>query len=77
MTKLMDDLEVFNTEDLSKMLGVHKVTVHRWFRSGRLQGSKVGKWWTTTGESLRAFLQDGTGAPVSQYLRQPRKLFGL
>jgi excisionase family DNA binding protein len=44
-TPSVNDMTEFSTGELAVMLGVHRTTVLRMAKSGRIHGSKVGNHW--------------------------------
>lgn len=36
------DLQIFKTEDLAELFGVHKWTIYRWIKNGTLSLPKIG-----------------------------------
>lgn len=39
---LNTDLQIFKTEDLAKLFGVHKWTIYRWRKNGILPLTRIG-----------------------------------
>ena len=39
---LKDELQVYRTEEIAEVLGLHSETIRRWIRDGRLKAKKVG-----------------------------------
>jgi len=55
MMKKLGDLELFDVEDLAKILDIQKLTIRRMLKSGKLKGRKLAKKWYVTGEALREY----------------------
>lgn len=55
MTKIQD-IKVYDLEELSKLLKIHIVTLRRYIREGKLKAVKLGKAYRVTDENLKAFL---------------------
>lgn len=50
---------MMSTQEISKYLGVHEMTVYRWLKKGVLPGFKVGGRWRSKKEVLDSFLLRG------------------
>lgn len=55
--KKIGDLKLYSVDDLSEMLGVSKMTLRSYLRTGKLKGRKLGVRWFITEESLRSYFQ--------------------
>lgn len=53
----LGNLTLFDVRELSKKFGITPVTVRILFRTGKLQGRKIGKRWYLTEESLRDYFE--------------------
>lgn len=49
--------EVFSTDEVAEMLKVHRVTVWRWCKSGKLPAVQVGQQWRIRARDLQAFIE--------------------
>lgn len=47
---------MMSTQEISKYLGVHEMTVYRWLKKGVLPGFKIGGRWRSKKEVLDNFL---------------------
>ncbi|MCA9397139.1 MAG: helix-turn-helix domain-containing protein [Candidatus Omnitrophica bacterium] len=54
-----DRSPMMSTQEISKYLGVHEMTVYRWLKKGVLPGFKVGGRWRSKKEVLDQFLMRG------------------
>ena len=54
--------EVFTTDEVAEMLKVHRVTVWRWCKSGKLPAIQVGQRWRIRASDLQAFIKARTNA---------------
>ncbi len=50
---------MMSTQEISKYLGVHEMTVYRWLKKGVLPGFKVGGRWRSKKDVLDSFLMSG------------------
>lgn len=50
---------MMSTQEISKYLGVHEMTVYRWLKKGVLPGFKVGGRWRSKKDVLDTFLMNG------------------
>ena len=50
--------EIMTTQEISKYLGVHEMTVYRWLKKGVLPGFKIGGRWRSKKDVLDAYLLD-------------------
>lgn len=54
-------MEKFYTpEQVSKLLQLKAVTVHRWLRDGRLKGFRLGRLWRISRSQLEEFLDSNS-----------------
>lgn len=56
---------MMSTQEISKYLGVHEMTVYRWLKKGVLPGFKVGGRWRSKKEVLDGFLMNGLNVKAS------------
>jgi len=54
----LGSLTLFDVRELSKKFGLNPVTIRILFRTGKLQGRKVGKRWYLTEEALRDYFKE-------------------
>jgi len=52
--------ELFTTDEVAEMLKVHRVTVWRWCKSGKLPAIQVGQQWRIRASDLQAFIEART-----------------
>jgi excisionase family DNA binding protein len=52
-----NEKEWWNTKEVADYLGLERITVHRWCRSGYLKGLKVGKCWRIHRQALEDLLK--------------------
>ena len=58
MTKNLDDTNLLNPQEVSRILGVHQKTVHAWLRSGKLEGVKISyRAWRISKTALDQFIE--------------------
>ncbi len=50
---------MMSTQEISKYLGVHEMTVYRWLKKGVLPGFKIGGRWRSKKDVLDTFLMNG------------------
>ena len=50
---------MMSTQEISKYLGVHEMTVYRWLKKGVLPGFKIGGRWRSKKDVLDNFLMHG------------------
>jgi len=50
---------MMTTQDISRYLGVHEMTVYRWLKKGVLPGFKIGGRWRSKKDVLDDFLMSG------------------
>lgn len=60
-----DRSPMMSTQEISKYLGVHEMTVYRWLKKGVLPGFKVGGRWRSKKEVLDQFLMRGMNVKYS------------
>lgn len=53
------EIELLGVEDIAKELDVHRVTIRRYIRSGKLRARKIGKCWYISKERFREFVNGG------------------
>ena len=58
-TSKSEPTPMMTTQDISKYLGVHEMTVYRWLKKGVLPGFKVGGRWRSKRDVLDNFLMSG------------------
>ena len=63
------DMELYDVEELSKLLDVQEKTIRPYLRQGKLQGRKMARKWYVTADSLKAYFQQ----PEQQARQQTRK----
>ena len=56
---------MMSTQEISKYLGVHEMTVYRWLKKGVLPGFKVGGRWRSKKDVLDTFLMSGLNVKQS------------
>ena len=56
---------MMSTQEISKYLGVHEMTVYRWLKKGVLPGFKVGGRWRSKKDVLDSFLMNGLNVKTS------------
>ena len=64
MPKQIGNLILYSIDDLHEKLGVSKLTLRSYLRTGRIRGRKLGVSWYVTEESLQEYFnapRDGTG----------------
>ena len=61
-----NDKELFDSEEVAEYLGVERVTVQRWCRSGHLRGLKIGKGWRIRRDALEDFLKQSENITNSE-----------
>ena len=52
-------LEIMDVDTLARQLNVHKVTLLRKIRKGKLYAQRIGRGYWISRDALRAFLDDG------------------
>ena len=57
--KTIGDIKYYNTDSVSKILGLHPITIRRYFREGVLPKVKFGQWWYVSQEDLEFFIING------------------
>lgn len=57
--KLSDDVAFLTVEETAQLLRVHKNTIYRWVREGRLPSTRIGKQWRIPREALERLLNGG------------------
>ncbi len=48
--------ETYNVEEVAEFLAVHKETVKKFIREGRIKGVKLGTRWRITGDEVKRIL---------------------
>jgi excisionase family DNA binding protein len=56
-SRLPNDKELIDSEEVAEYLGVKQSTVQRWCHSGHLRGLKIGKAWRIRRDALKDFLE--------------------
>lgn len=68
----MSDTKLFSPEEVSVLLGVHRETVYRYIKQGKLQMMKVGpRHVRITQESINAFINASNGKVASKPTHTP------
>lgn len=57
--RLSDDLAFLTVEETADLLRVHKNTIYRWVREGRLPSTRIGKQWRIPRQALERLLGGG------------------
>jgi hypothetical protein len=57
MPKKIGNLTLFSVDDLHRELGLSKMTIRNYLKSGRLKGRKLGVAWYVTEEALREYFE--------------------
>jgi excisionase family DNA binding protein len=61
------DMELYDVEELSKLLDVQERTIRAYLREGKLQGRKMARKWYVTADSLKAYFhQSEEGAKLQE-----------
>lgn len=63
------EMELYDVEELARLLDVQERTIRIYLRQGRLQGRKLARKWYVTSDSLKAYFQQ----PEQQARLQARK----
>ena len=58
---MTDEKKVYSVEEIAEMMGVTKITVYSWLKSGKLKGVKIGKYWKIKDTYLDDFLTADDG----------------
>ena len=61
-----NEKELFDTDEVADYLGVERVTVQRWCRSGYLRGIKIGRAWRVRRDVLEDFLKRNENSANSE-----------
>lgn len=56
-----DKLRAFSVEEVCERLGLHRTTVQKLLRKGRIKGFKVGRIWKVPAVALDRFLREEAG----------------
>lgn len=54
----LGDLTLYDVEDLVKKFGIHRMTVRRYFRNGKLKGRKIGRKWYVAEDVLHDYFRE-------------------
>jgi excisionase family DNA binding protein len=65
----MNDIKVYDLNEVSNILKVTRRTVYNYISNGQLRAVKMGKYWRVSREALKNFLEQGTTADYN-----PKKL---
>ncbi len=57
MPRKLGDLTLFSVDDLHQELGLSKLTIRNYLKSGRLKGRKLGVSWYVTEDALREYFE--------------------
>ncbi len=57
MTDINHDTKFYDPIEVAEMLKVHRRTVYRYLRTGKLKGYKVGTQWRVAPDDLEAFIK--------------------
>ena len=66
MPKQIGSLILYSIDDLHEQLGVSKLTLRSYLRSGRIRGRKLGVSWYVTEESLQEYFNAPENAQKTQ-----------
>jgi len=58
MPKKVGSLELYDIEELSKLLAIQQKTIRAMLKEGRLKGRKLARKWYVTEESLREYFSE-------------------
>ena len=53
------EIELLRVDDLVKTLGIHRETVRRYIRAGKLKARKIGRRYYVSKDSLKEFVNGG------------------
>ena len=56
-TVKIGEMELYDVQELSRLLGVQEKTIRKYLKEGKLQGRKMARKWYVTADSLRAYFQ--------------------
>ncbi len=56
--KKIGDMELYEVEDLSQLLGIQERTIRRLLREGTLKGKKLAKRWYVTDRALQEYFNN-------------------
>lgn len=57
MPRKIGEMELYNVEELSELLGISIKTVRQLIKEGTIEGRKLARRWYVTSESLQAFFR--------------------
>ena len=60
------DMELYDVEELSRLLDVQDRTIRKYLREGRLKGRKLAKKWYVTAESLKGYFEEPEPVAVQE-----------
>ena len=63
MTVKIGTLELYDVEELARLLNVQEKTIRAYLREGRLKGRKMARKWYITEESLREYFSQAEHDP--------------
>lgn len=63
MTVKIGTLELYDVEELARLLNVQEKTIRAYLREGRLKGRKMARKWYITEESLREYFSQAEPDP--------------
>jgi len=64
-TVKIGEMELYDVQELSSLLGVQAKTIRRYLKDGRLQGRKLARKWYVTADSLKAYFQQPESGEIS------------
>lgn len=59
MPKKIGNITLYSVDDLHENLGLSKLTIRNYLKSGKIKGKKLGVSWYVTEEALKAYFEDG------------------
>lgn len=60
MSEKLTDLKLYSLQELAKLLEVTERTLHKYIKSGKIKGVKIGGQWRFTEENIRKFISGDT-----------------
>ena len=57
--RIINEINYYNTDTVSRVLSLHPITVRRYFRLGVLPRVKIGQHWTVSESDLEIFIING------------------
>ncbi len=54
--------KIYSTEEAAEILGITPLTLQKWLRSGKINGSKIGRLWRLTDNDIHDCLDRGRTA---------------